>query len=309
MKFAFFGTDEFSVAIIEKLISDFYYPEVIVSVPDKPVGRKQVMTPPAIKDVADHHAIELLQPEKVTQIQDQLASMDLDLIIVASYGKIIPDAILALPKKGSVNVHTSLLPAYRGASPIQAAVRDGLKKTGITIMMMDAEMDHGDIIFQQPVAIAERETYRSLHSKLAHVGADTLTKVLPDFLKGKMKPKPQDHELATFTKILKKEDAKIDWNTTNQQVDQLIRSAYDWPIAWTFLPDGKRLKVISAQPGEPETTDSPGTIAFTKDKVTVSCKTGTVELSLVQVEGKKEMTAKEFSAGYHRFDKQILGLQ
>jgi methionyl-tRNA formyltransferase len=306
MKFAFFGTDDFSVAIIEKLISDFYYPTVIVTMPDRPVGRKQVLTSPAIKSVSDHHRIPLLQPEKVSSINEELKKHDLDLLIVASYGKIIPQSTLDIPKKGSINVHTSLLPAYRGSSPIQAVIRDGLEESGITIMMMDAQMDHGAILFQRSIPLDETETYRSLHSKLAPLGAETLTRILPDFLSGKLKPIEQNHEEATYTEMIKKENAKIDWSKTVQEIDQLIRSSYDWPIAWSLLPDQKRIKIIQASPQQIDQTKKPGTINFVNDQIEVSCQNGVLLLERVQVEGKKEMTAKEFMSGYHKFNDQLL---
>jgi len=302
MKFAFFGTDDFSIAIIEKLMSDFYYPSVIVTMPDKPVGRKQVMTPPPIASVAEHHKVPLMQPEKVADIKEQLQAYDLDVFIVASYGKIIPQSILDIPKNSAVNVHTSLLPEYRGSSPIQAVIRDGQEITGITIMTMDAEMDHGEIIFQQSVDIDERETYRSLHSKLAHIGADTLAKVLPDFLSGKLKPRPQNDEEATFTQMIKKADAKIDWTQSVQTIDQLIRSSYDWPIAWSLLPDQKRLKIIQAHPEPREELKKPGTITLNNNLIEVSAKNGVLILDRLQVEGKKEMSPKDFIAGYQRFN-------
>ncbi len=306
MKFAFFGTDDFSVAIIEKLISDFYYPSVIVTMPDKPVGRKQVLTPPAVKSVADHHRIPLLQPEKVDAINEELKKYDLDVLIVASYGKIIPQSTLDIPKKASINVHTSLLPAYRGSSPIQAAVRDGLDESGITIMMMDAKMDHGDIIFQKSIDLDEKETYRSLHSKLAHIGAETLTRILPDFLSGKMKPKQQNHDQATYTEMIKKEDAKIDWSKSVEEIDQLIRASYDWPIAWTLLPDTKRLKVIQATPELRDELKPAGTIVFDHNQIEIFCQNGVLILERLQVEGKKEMTPKDFISGYHKFHEQSL---
>lgn len=307
MKYIFFGTDDFSVAILEKLMSDFYFPVAVVTMPDKPVGRKQVMTAPAVKSVCEHHNLPYFQPEKLTEIKDELVKLEADYFIVASYGKIIPQSILELPKSGAINVHTSLLPEYRGPSPIQQAILDQKEQSGITLMMMDAEMDHGAILHQQSVDLADAETYRSLHSKLAQLGADTLAKCLPDIVKGKLKPKAQDDSIATYTKIIQKSDAQIDWTKSAKEIDAHIRGYFDWPIAWTTLEDGKRLKVIQAQPGQTDKEVQPGLLFFEDKQVKVACGSGVIEITMLQVEGKKEMDAETFITGYGRLDGTKLG--
>lgn len=305
MKIVFFGTDSFAVAILEKLISDFYTPDLVITQPDKPVGRKQVITPPPVKEVCQHHQIRFLQPEKVEAIKNQLSEEKPDLYIVASYGKIIPKEILDIPRLGALNVHPSLLPKYRGASPIQTAILNGEKKTGVTFMLMDEKMDHGDIIFQIKERLQEDETYRTLHSHLAHVSAQTLAMILPDFINGKFKERPQDHDQATFTKILSKEDAKIDWLATCESIERMVRAYFDWPIAWTVLPDGKRMKILKAHAHQTKPTGKPGQLEITKQSAAIACSDGMLELDLVQVEGSKEIDENAFIAGYQRLDGQV----
>lgn len=301
MKFVFFGTSIFSVAILEKLISDFFIPELVITQPDKPAGRKQILTPPPVKDVCVHHEIPFLQPENLNKIEDKLRSLDIDLIITASYGKIIPQAILDIPKKGAINVHTSLLPLYRGASPIQTAILKGEEKTGITIMLMDAQMDHGDILYQKSVPITQTDTFTSLQSKLAHIGADTLPKIIPDYLKGKITPRAQNHEQATLAPMIEKSDAEIKWNQDCTIIDHQIRAYYDWPTAWTTLPDGKRIKIYKAHCRESDHPTSPGKIHIQRDIAGIETLDGLIAFDEVQVEGGKVMSAKEFISGYLRF--------
>ena len=206
-----FGTSIF-VAILEKLISDFFI-QCLLSQPDRPAGRKQILTAPPVKHVCETHRIPLLQPERVIDALAAIEKAKPDLIITASYGQIIPLSVLQSAALGAINVHTSLLPKYRGASPIQSAILAGDTETGITIMNMDAGMDHGPILLQKALSIGDEETAVSLHSRLATLGADMLAKCLPDYASGRLKPVPQDHRAATFCKLIKKEDARIQWSS------------------------------------------------------------------------------------------------
>lgn len=307
MKFVFFGTDDYSVAILEKLISDFYYPALVISQPDKPVGRKQVLTPPPIKHVCDTHVLQLLQPKRSIEALEALRDLQPDLFIVASFGQLVPQEILDIPKLGAINVHTSLLPQYRGASPIQAAILNGETRTGVSIMLMDSELDHGPILHQESIEVSDTETNTGLRARLATLGADTLCKVLPDFVSGKIKPVPQDHAQASFTKLIAKEDAKISWQSSAVQIDRMIRAYQDWPYAWTLLPNGKRMKIIAAQSVQTETAPvtAPGAIAISKDSFSISCPDGFIRPTLMQVEGKNEITAAEFSRGYQNLEGKI----
>lgn len=301
MNFVFFGTDDYSVAILEKLISDFYYPSLVISQPDKPVGRKQILTPPPIKHVCETHRLPMLQPAKAIEALDAIKKLGPDLFIVASFGQIIPQQLLDIPRLGAINVHTSLLPRHRGASPIQAAILHGDAVSGVTIMLMDSQLDHGPIIHQERLELSDHETNTSLRSRLATLGADTLCKVLPDFVKGNMKPIEQDHQAATFTKIIKKEDAKIDWNAPCLEIERMVRAYQDWPNAWTLLPNGKRMKILSAQAHpyeERDTRETAGTLRIKNPHASIVCADGILALSAVQVEGKTEISAAEFSRGY-----------
>jgi methionyl-tRNA formyltransferase len=307
MKYVFFGTDNFSVAILEKLISEFYHPSLVITMPDRPVGRKQILTPPPIKEVCLDHDIPFAQPTNLDEIRDTVSTIKPEVFIVASYGKIIPEDLLQIPSIAPINVHTSLLPNYRGSSPIQNAILHGEEETGVSIMKMDQKMDHGPVYFRRSVPISENETYRSLHAKLAHVGAETLTKVLPDILEGKMQAEPQIHSEATYTKMITKNDAKIDWAMPAAEIERMVRAYYDWPIAWTLLPDGKRLKIISATASEKPRKEKPGMLSFSDEQVQISTSKGVLFPLEMQVEGKGIVDAQSFMAGYQRFANQQLG--
>src|SRR3989344_4931969 len=204
MKFVFFGTPEFAATVLEKLIAAGYVPAAIVCNPDKQVGRKQVLTPPPTKILAGKYGINILQPEILANYELPIANYEPDLAIIAAYGKIIPKTILDIPKHGFINIHASLLPKYRGASPIQYAILNGDKETGITIMKVDEEMDHGPLLGKSEIRISKFETYENLRQKLAILGAKLLTKIIPDYIDGKIKLVEQDHSKATFAKIIKK---------------------------------------------------------------------------------------------------------
>lgn len=307
MKFVFLGTDTYSSAILEKLISEYYRPELVITRPDRPVGRKQILTAPPVKEICSDHNIRVLQPENLSDAAETLKDLDLDLLIVASFGRIIPESILSIPRHSAINIHTSLLPKYRGASPIQAAILNGDEETGITVMQMDKELDHGAVIFQKSVEISFNETYLSLHTKLAKTGSDVIARILPDYINGRLKPEPQIHEDATFTSIIKKDDARIDWTKSCAEIERSVRAYYDWPIAWTALPDGKRLKILSAHLHEGQSgVDDPGKLLITKTSAGIACADGILELDLVQVEGgNKALSEEQFIRGYSRHHNKI----
>lgn len=306
MRIVFFGTSEFSVAILEKLVSDFFYPVLVISQPDRPAGRKQTLTPPPVKHVCETHRLPLLQPERVIDALAEIEKAKPNLIITAAYGQIIPLSVLRLAPLGAINVHTSLLPKHRGASPIQSAILAGDTETGITIMNMDAAMDHGPILLQKALRIGAEETAVSLHARLASLGADMLAKCLPDYTSGRLKPVEQDHRAATFCKLIKKDDARIPWASDAVAIDRKVRAYFDWPCAWTMLPNGKRLKILHARPlpGE-EKNAQPGRISIEGSRVFIDGLYGKLELMDVQVEGKEQMKAELFARGYHQLSEQI----
>lgn len=217
--------------------------------------------------------------------------------VVVSYGKILPQWLLDIPEKGCVNVHASLLPRWRGASPIQAAIAVGDKMTGITIMLMDALLDHGPILAQVEEPILDTDTGGSLHDKLSEHGADILPNVLADYLEGRIEPREQDHVLATECGILSRDDGKIDWYWTSNKIERLVRAYNPWPGTWMEL-DGKRLKILAARIRPNCDSCRPGEMFTWKGRPSMACSHGTVlEFVTVQPEGKKPMSGEEFMRG------------
>jgi methionyl-tRNA formyltransferase len=258
---------------------------LVISAPDKPVGRKQIITPPSVKLMAQKYNIAVEQPVKIKDLKLEIGNLQPDIVVVAAYGQIIPKEILDIPKFGCLNVHPSLLPKYRGASPIQSAILSGDEKTGITIMLMDEKMDHGPIIAQQELEFSAQGGLTSdwqfpkLHDELAKLGAKLLIDTIPKYISGKIKPKEQDHSKATFTKILKKEDGLISWSKKPEEIERQIRAFNPWPGTFTFIKkDDKliRVKILEVE------------ISSNNELI----------IKKVQPEGKKEMPYEDFLKGY-----------
>ncbi|MDP2665000.1 MAG: methionyl-tRNA formyltransferase, partial [bacterium] len=233
MKYIFFGTSEFGVIVLEKLVQAGYKPVLVVTTPDKPAGRNLELTPPPVKVAAQKYSLEVVQPVKPVELS--LFKFEPDLFVVASYGEILPREVLDIPKKGTLNVHPSLLPQYRGPSPVHTAILNGDKSTGVTIMLLDEKMDHGPIVANSKFEILNSKlTYLELHNKLAELGAELLIKTIPEWVAGSIKAIPQDDSQATYTKIFKKEDGKINWNEPAEHIERQIRALAPWPGTWTF---------------------------------------------------------------------------
>ncbi len=212
LKIIFIGTPEFGAIVLDGLVNNGYGPILVATAPDKPVGRKAVLTPPPVKLLAEKYKIPALQPEKIENCKLKIENLKPDLGITAAYGKIIPKDILDIPKSGFINIHPSLLPKYRGPSPIQTAILNGDKETGVSIILMDEKMDSGPIVAMSNVKCQmSNVTHKELEKKLANLGTELLLKTIPRWLKGEIKPIPQDESKATYTKIFKKDDGKIDW--------------------------------------------------------------------------------------------------
>lgn len=303
------GTPDFAVPVLESLIASSYSLIAVITQPDKEVGREQKLVYLPVKKLALEYNISVYQPEKLDhETEQKISSLSPDLIAVAAYGQIIPKSILDIPKYGSINVHASLLPKYRGASPIQAAILAGEKETGITIMLMDEKMDHGPILAQKKIKIYNNETGESLHDRLAKLGAELLAETLPKWLKGKIKSKPQDHTKATFTKILTREDGHIDWTKSAEEIKCQIRAYYPWPGSWTML-NSKRLKIIqvSSLNSQLSVIKKFGKVFLTENKeLAIACGKGCLIIERLQLEGKKEMTAEEFLKGHSNITGTIL---
>jgi methionyl-tRNA formyltransferase len=314
MKIIFIGTPEYGAIVLEDLIKGGYRPVLAVTAPDKPKGRKQILTSPVVKVVAKKHNIPVVQPEIIKNLKFKIKNLKPDLGILAAYGQIIPKDILDIPKFGFLNVHPSLLPKYRGPSPIQFTILNGEKKSGVTIILMNEKIDHGPIISQKSLEIKEQETAETLHDKLAQLGAYLLLETIPKWVKGLIKPKEQDDAQASFTKILFREDGKIDWKKPVELLEREIRAFYPWPgsyIIWENRGKLIKIKILKARAFK-----SPDffkvkypigkVLVVPQNEIGVQCKKDFLVIEKLQPEGKKEMTAEDFIRGHLNFIGTIL---
>ncbi len=310
MRIIFFGTSEFGAIILEKMIQAGYSPVLVVTTPDKPAGRKQILTPPPVKICAQKYNIPVNQPEKLGLAKFNLAKPSLphpDLFIVASYGKILPQKILNIPRFGTLNVHPSILPKYRGPSPIQNTILNGEKETGVTIMLLDEKMDHGPILTNSKLQRTNNEyTYEELHNKLAELGAELLIETIPQWVEGKIKPALQDDSKATYTKIIKKEDGRVDWKKDAGYIERQVRAFNPWPGTYATF-QGKLLKILKAKVVEQTSSKKLGeTFKLQNGEIAVQTGKDALVLEELQLEGKKPMPSKEFLLGYKDFIGAIL---
>lgn len=299
-KIVFMGTPDFSVPVLRSVIQAGYEVIAVVTQPDRPVGRKKVLTPPPVKVEAQKHGIPVLQPEKVKNKEDLQAVLNLEpeLIITAAFGQILPKQLLDAPKYGCINVHASLLPELRGGAPIHYSIIQGKEKTGITIMYMAEKLDAGDILTQVEVEIAKDDTVGSLHDKLSEAGSKLLLETLPPLLKGDLLPKQQDENLATFAYNIKREEEKIQWSKPAIEIYNHIRGMNPWPVAYTTLSDAV-MKVWASVIIESKSNQVPGTIVgLEEDGINVSTGDGQIlKLTEIQPSGKKRMKAKDYLRG------------
>lgn len=299
MKIIFMGTPDFAVGTFEALRRAGYEIVLAVTQPDKPKGRGKAMQFPPVKEAALAAGIPVYQPRRVREPEciEYLRQFDADICVVVAFGQILPKEILEMPKYGCVNVHASLLPKYRGAAPIQWAVIDGLKETGVTTMRMDEGLDTGDMIMTARVTLAEDETGGSLFDRLSQVGAELCVRTLQALADGTAAFTPQDHAQATHTTMIKKQMGQIDWKMPAVEIERLIRGLNPWPSAYTCL-NGKTLKIWKADV-EQGMDQEPGTVAaVTKDRILVQTGEGALALAEVQLEGKKRMPVDAFLRGF-----------
>lgn len=289
----FFGTSELAVPSLLRLVQEGMNVVGVVTRPAKPAGRKHVMTPTPVGACAKTLGLKVVETEKPAQ--ELLASFTPDVCVVIAFGKIIPAALLEMPKFGFLNIHPSLLPRWRGPSPLQAAILAGNAATGVTLMKLDKGIDTGPIIEQEEVAIRPDETAETLHDRCAKVGADLLVRSLPQYLSGTLVPEPQSGE-ATISKMLTREDGRIDWSKTAPEIERRVRALTPWPGAWAMLGD-ERVKILEAR--VLEANARPGEIALMGDGLAVGCGTGALIIQKLQREGKKPLTAEEFINGLH----------
>ena len=300
------GTPEFSVSNLEALINSNFQVVAVYTQPDRRAGRGQQIMSSPVKQLALSHGLDVVQIEKfkVAGTMEKLADLDPDLIVVAAFGLLLPREVLNLPKFGCVNVHPSLLPRHRGASPITAAILQGDEKTGVTIMLMDSGMDSGPILNQKEVPVSDEDTTGSLGLKLAQVGAQLLTETLPLWVKGRIEPRPQDDSKASYSKMIKKEDGEMDWRLSTKDLWRRVRAFDPWPGCYTRW-QGKRLKLVKVSPLYDEKSHEPGKVIELPPSVParVGVQTGDGVLGLVQLqlEGKRELSAEEFVRGQRDF--------
>lgn len=301
MRVVFMGTPDFAVGTLEALIEAGHEVIGVVTQPDKPKGRGKTLMPTPVKEVALRHQIPVYQPKKVREEEftETLKKLSLDVIVVAAFGQIITKEILEIPRFGCINVHASLLPAYRGAAPIQWAVINGEKESGVTIMQMDEGLDTGDMIDKVVVPLAEDETGGSLFDKLSQAGARLCVKVLKDLEEGKAVREKQPEESTTaYASMISKKMGEINWKDSAKSIEQLIRGLNPWPSAYTFL-NGKNLKIWKAEADMTQAEKNiPGTVVRADEEgICVACGTGRLILKEVQLEGKKRMDSASFLRG------------
>ncbi|GAC1573227.1 MAG: methionyl-tRNA formyltransferase [Candidatus Doudnabacteria bacterium] len=300
-KILFFGTSEFSAGILAEL--HLKYPLVgVITQPDKPVGRNHEIKASPVALLATQSKLPLFKPAslKDPQFEELVSKLNPDIFVVVAYGKIIPQNILELAKRGAINIHGSLLPKYRGASPIHSALLNGEEETGITIMLMDAQMDHGPLLSAQKVEIQRDETFPELEKNLAFAAKQLILETIPKYLTKEITPIPQDESLSSFTKIIAKADGKVLWQNKSSQIYNQFRAYYVWPGIWTNLED-KVLKIKNCQTSAEKSNHGIGVVYQLEDKILVQCGEGSLELIEVQPEGKKSMPIKSFIAGHRNF--------
>jgi len=310
MKIVFCGTPEFAVPTLRAVVAAGHDVRLVVTQPDRGVGRGLVMQAPPVKVAAEVLGISVVQPEKIKnnlEFRKQLEEIKPDVILVVAYGRIIPDWMLALPPFGNINLHGSLLPKYRGAAPIQWAVANGETHTGVTSMLLEAGLDTGPMLLAQVVPIGEEETSVDVFEGLASVGAELILKTLNGLEDGSVRPIAQNHELATLAPILKREDGLVDFSRSAKQIYDRWRGFQPWPGAFTFLR-GKKLILSSLRVGE-GMDGQVGNVVVEDGRLMVICgQRSSIELVEVQMEGKKRMTASEFLRGYQVKTGERVGL-
>ena len=312
-KIVFMGTPKFAVPILEMLIENFGV-DLVITQPDKKVGRKKVLTAPPVKILAEEKGIRVLQPEKISGDEDVLAELkelNPDIIITAAYGQLVPESILEIPKYKCINVHGSLLPKLRGGAPIQYSILEDHGKTGITIMYMVKKLDAGDMISKVEVDILDSDNYESLHDKLSIAGRDLLKETLPNIFTENISPEKQDDSLATFARNILREDEKIDWNKSAREIFNQVRALDPMPGAFTYL-DEDILKIWSSEVVELEenySAEKVGTIIkHDKKHIYILCGENTVlKVKELQISGKKRMPVVNFLSNKKDYVGTILG--
>jgi methionyl-tRNA formyltransferase len=300
MKILFMGTPDFARSILERLHKDGENITAVVTQPDKPQGRKMILTPPPVKQYAQDNGIPVYQPLTLKDgaFSAELSAIDPDLIIVAAYGKILPAYILDYPKYGCINAHASLLPRWRGAAPIQRAIMAGDRLTGVTAMYMAQGLDTGDMILTEEVPITDEDNFGTLHDKLAVAGGVAMTRVVEKLRNGTITREVQNDADATYAAKIENPDCVIDFTKSVTEVHNQVRGLSPVPLALTWMPDGKRLKIIDATKEIGAVHDVPGTVvAIDRGTLDIACADGILRVTSLQPEGKGRMAAADFLRG------------
>ncbi|EMF0161990.1 methionyl-tRNA formyltransferase [Enterococcus hirae] len=299
-KLVFMGTPAFSVPILEGLLEEGYEVVAVVTQPDRPVGRKKIITPTPVKEAAVKHGLLVLQPEKISgsEEMEKIIALQPDVIITAAFGQFLPEKLLQAPVHRAINVHASLLPKYRGGAPVHYSIINGEKETGVTIMEMIKKMDAGGIYAQESLPITKQDDVGTMFEKLSALGKQLLLKTLPDILNGNLSPRPQDESKVTFSPNITREQEAIDWNKTAEEIDNQVRGMRPWPIAFTTY-EQTRWKLLNVEALAEKTTAEPGTI-IKKDKknLWIACGKQTVlAIKELQPAGKGKQAINEFLNG------------
>lgn len=305
IKVFFLGTNEFGAGILDALISDKEIKvEKVFTQSDKPFGRKQELKSVPVKILAQSHHLAINEPKNKQELENIFNNISSeekpDVLVVCDYGMIIPKKVLEFARHGAINIHPSLLPLYRGASPIQSALKDGQTKTGVTIMMMDEKLDHGAIVSQEEISIENSDNYTTLSQKLLKCAKFLIISgIRKVVLEPNFAPKTQDDSKATVCREFSRDDGKIDWEKTAKEIFNLWRALGIWPGIWTTLGD-KRIKIIEIEIDEKENKIAPGKIIAQNKEILGGTKKGIIKIKQLQMEGKKVMTASEFLNGYKK---------
>lgn len=304
-KIVFMGTPDFAVPSLKALMKAHDLAGVVTQ-PDRPAGRKRRLRASPIKRLALAAGIPLIQPQRIREEKaiEALRSWDADVHVVAAYGQILPQALLDLPRRGTVNVHASLLPRWRGAAPIQAAIRAGDQKSGVTIMLLDAGLDTGPLLAKLATPLAADETGQSLHDKLSLLGAELLAETLPRYLNGELEPQAQDKSLATYAPQIKKADGRIKWTCSAASIDRLARAFTPWPRAYTSWA-GAQLRILAGRRGEGSA--EPGRVIEVDGDIAIGAGDGLYFPTELQLAGKQALDIADFVNGYRNFVGAQLG--
>jgi len=304
----FIGTPEFALPALKALARDNdFLIKAVITQPDMPSGRKLIPTPSPVKELALKYKLEVWQPQKIIQVLDNLRELEPDIMVIAAYAQIIPEAILNLPKYGCINIHPSLLPKYRGASPVQATILNGDEQAGVTIMLMDKTLDTGPVLSQESLKISPEETTISLLNKTSELGAKLLTPTIKKYIKGQIKPSPQNSALASYIGTFQKTDGLIDWSKGSIEIERLIRAFTPWPSTWTWIK-GKQLKILEVEKEPLDfNTYKPGKTFIYNNSLAVQCGQDALLIKRLKLEGKNEISGKDFVRGYKDYLGSILG--